>query len=120
MRQPNRAIERYNHSMPLIEELWDKFQKATHFTKIDLKDAFHHVEIGEESRELTTFMSDLGMLRYTRLAFGVSCAPELFQREMERILEEFREFCVGFLDDILIFGRNEMELLTRQTLIESY
>lgn len=118
MRQPNRAIERYNHSMPLIEELWDKFQGAQHFTKIDLKDAFHHVEIGEESRELTTFMSDLGMLRYTRLAFGVCCAPELFQREMERILEDFRDFCVVFMDDILVFGKNEVELLERQTLIE--
>lgn len=119
MRQPNRAIERYNHTMPLIEELWDKFQGATRFTKIDLKDAFHHIEIGEQSRELTTFMSDLGMLRYTRLAFGVSCAPELFQREMERILEEFREFCVVFLDDILVFGKSETELLQRQTLIEN-
>lgn len=92
MRQPNRAIERYNHAMPLIEELWDKFQGAKYFTKIYLKDAFFHIEIGERSRELTTFMSDLGMLRYTRLAFGVSCAPELFQREMESILESSEIF----------------------------
>lgn len=118
MRQPNRAIERYNHAMPLIEELWDKFQGARYFTKIDLKDAFHHIEIGEESRELTTFMSDLGMLRYTRLAFGVSCAPELFQREMERILENFRNCCVVFLDDILIFAKTEDELLQHQKLVE--
>lgn len=118
MRQPNRAIERYNHSMPLIEELWDKLQGATNFTKIDLKDAFHHLEIGEKSRELTTFMSDLGMLRFTRLAFGVSCATEIFQREMERILEDLRDFCVVFLDDILVFGKSEEELLQRQNLIE--
>lgn len=118
MRQPNRAIERYNHAMPLIEELWDKFQGAKYFTKIDLKDAFFHIEIGEKSRELTTFMSDLGMLRYTRLAFGVSCAPELFQREMERILEEFRDFCVVFLDDILVFAETEEELLRKQKLVE--
>lgn len=118
MRQPNRAIERYNHAMPLIEELWDKFQGAKYFTKIDLKDAFHHIEIGEESRELTTFMSDLGMLRYTRLAFGVSCAPELFQREMERVLQDFKECCVVFLDDILIFAETEKELLEKQEQIE--
>lgn len=118
MRQPNRAIDRFNHSMPLIEEIWDKFQGAKHFTKYDLKDAFHHLEIDEQSRELTTFMSDLGMLRYTRLAFGVSCAPELFQREMERVLQEFKEFCVIFLDDILVFADTEKSLLERQTLIE--
>lgn len=118
MRHPNRAIERYNHALPLIEELWDKFEGAKFFTKIDLKDAFHHFEIGEESRELTTFMSDLGMLRYTRLAFGVSCAPELFQREIERILQYCKDICVVFLDDILVFGKTEQELLQRQRLVE--
>lgn len=118
MRQANRAIERYNHAMPLIEELWDKFQGAKYFSKFDLKDAFHHFEISEESRELTTFMSDLGMLRYTRLAFGVSCAPELFQREIEKILQNFKDFCVVFLDDILVFAETEVELLQRQHLVE--
>lgn len=118
MRHPNKAIERYNHSMPLIEEMWDKLSEAKRFAKYDLKDAFHHIEIGEKSRELTTFMSDLGMLRYTRLAFGVSCAPELFQREMEKIFEDYRDFCVIFLDDILVFGNSEGEILLRQSLVE--
>lgn len=58
------------------------------------------------------------MLRYTRLAFGVSCAPELFQREIERILQDCRDVCVIFLDDILVFAKTEKELLQRQTLVE--
>lgn len=118
MRRANQAIERYNHSMPLIEELWDKLHGSKFFTKFDLKDAFHHIEIDDESRELTTFMTDMGMLRYTRLAFGVSCAPELFQREMERILHYFKDFCIVFLDDILVFAQTEEQLLQRQKLIE--
>lgn len=63
-------------------------------------------------------MSDLGMLRYTRLAFGVSCVPELFQREMERVLQNFRDCCVVFLEDILIFTRTEKDLLENQKLVE--
>lgn len=63
-------------------------------------------------------MSDLGMLRYTRLAFGVSCAPELFQCVMEEILQDCKDFCVIFLDDILIFANTEELLLSRQNLAE--
>lgn len=118
MRQPNKAIERQNHAMPLIDEMWDKLESAKFFTKIDLKDAFHHIEIDDESRELTTFMSDLGMLRFTRLAFGVSCAPELFQKEMERILYDCKDFCIVFLDDILVYATSEKELIERQKAVE--
>lgn len=119
MRKPNTAIERQNHAMPLIDEMWERLVVATHFTKIDLKDAFHHIEIDEDSRELTTFMSDMGLLRFTRLAFGVSCAPEAFQKEMERVLAECRDFCIIFLDDILIYGNCEKELKTRQCAVEA-
>lgn len=119
MRQPNRAIERQNHRMPLIEEIWDKLENATRFSRYDLKDAFHHIEIDEQSRELTTFMTDLGLLRFTRLAFGVSCAPELFQKEMEKILEECKDFCIIFLDDILVHGENEAQLIERQKAVEA-
>lgn len=83
MRQPNKPIERQNHPMPLIEEMWDKLGNAKGFTKNDFKDVFQHIEIDEESREVLTFMTDLGLLRFTRLTFGVTCAPELFQKIIE-------------------------------------
>lgn len=118
VRQPNKAIIRHNHAMPVIDEVWDKLQGARYFSKYDLKDAFHHIEIDEESRELTTFMSDIGMMRYTRLAFGISCAPEIFQMEMERVLDDCKDFCIIFLDDILTYAETKGELLTRQAKIE--
>lgn len=119
MRQPNKAIERQNHPMPLIEEMWDKLEKAKRFTKYDFKDAFHHVEIDEESREVLTFMTDLGLLRFTRLAFGVTCAPELFQKIIEDILADYKDFCIIFLDDILVYAEDEVQLIERQKLVEA-
>lgn len=48
------------------------------------------------------------MFRYKRLMFGISCAPELFQKIMEHILIKC-DGTVNFINDIIIFGCNEDE-----------
>lgn len=61
------------------------------------------VVISEKSREITTFITKKGLFRYTRLMFGINCAPEMFQKIMEQILNGC-DGCVVFIDDILIHG----------------
>ncbi|XP_043217322.1 uncharacterized protein LOC122379303 isoform X2 [Amphibalanus amphitrite] len=50
--------------------------------------------------------------RYRRLAFGVSSAVGIFQREMERLLAGVPGAFI-YLDDILLCGHDEDELLQR-------
>lgn len=66
------------------------------------------MEISERSREITTFITRKGLFRYTRLMFGISCAPELFQKTMERILSGC-DGCLNFIDDIIVFGKDRKE-----------
>ncbi|XP_062542479.1 uncharacterized protein K02A2.6-like [Armigeres subalbatus] len=103
MRAPNKAIKREYFRLPLIDEMKVKLHGARFFTKLDLSDAFYHLELSEESRELTTFLAENGMFRFTRLMFGVNCAPEVFQREMSRILKDVENKIV-YIDDILLFA----------------
>lgn len=113
MRGPNRAIMRQFHAMPRVEEIKVKLSGAEVFTKLDLTSAFHHVRLSHRSRELTTFMGPDGMYRFTRLVFGVNCAPEIFQRVMEDVLNGISNVVV-YIDDILIFAADE-ETLERTT-----
>lgn len=106
MRRANQAIQRLNHPLPVFDDLITKFRNAKYFTSLDIKQAFHQVEITEESRDVTTFITNWGLYRYKRLLFGVNCAPELFQNLMESILVGCRNTVV-FIDDILIFGDTE-------------
>lgn len=117
MRGPNRAIRRQFHAMPRVEEIQVRLSGARLFTKLDLTSAFHHVKLSQRSRELTTFMGPDGMYRFTRLVFGVNCAPEIFQRVMEDVLVDISNVVV-YIDDILIFAGEEQELkyLTAQVL----
>lgn len=109
MRGPNKAIQRQFHQMPRIDEMKTKLNGAKIFTKLDLSSAFHHVMISEKSRELTTFMAPNGMFRFKRLVFGVNCAPEIFQRLMEAILEGISNVII-YIDDILIFASDLAQL----------
>ena len=70
MRRANEAIIRERHPIPTIEEVLYDLNGSTVFSKLDLKWGFHQVELEEESREITTFVTHRGLCRYKRLMFG--------------------------------------------------
>ncbi|XP_058828562.1 uncharacterized protein K02A2.6-like [Topomyia yanbarensis] len=109
MRAPNKAIKREYFRLPLIQEMKTKLHGAKFFSKLDLTSAFYHLELSKESRDLTTFLAENGMYRFIRLMFGVNCAPEVFQREMSRILENVENVII-YIDDILVFGKTLEDL----------
>lgn len=111
-REVNKAIIREPYPMPSLEKIWTDIPSGDgnlFFTKLDLKDAYFHIELHEDVRHVTTFMTANGLMRFKRLPFGLSCAPELFQRIMERILIKCGNVIV-YLDDILLFARTLEEL----------
>ncbi|XP_058057020.1 uncharacterized protein K02A2.6-like isoform X2 [Anopheles bellator] len=111
-REVNKAIVREPYPMPSLERIWANIPNgsgALWFSKIDLKDAYFHVELCEKVRHLTTFMTANGLMRYRRLPFGLSCAPEVFQHAMERIFANCRNTLV-YLDDLLIHASSKEDL----------
>ncbi|XP_049874146.1 uncharacterized protein K02A2.6-like isoform X1 [Pectinophora gossypiella] len=108
MRCANKAIMRENHPLPTMTQLLPKLKKARIFSKLDIREAFHQVEISEDCRDITTFITSKGLFRYKRLMFGISCAPEHFQKILERMLLPC-EGVINFIDDIVVFGSNEEE-----------
>lgn len=108
MRRANEAIRRENYPIPTFDSFMTKLKNAKHFSRLDLKDAYHQLELDADSRHITTFITHKGLFRYVRLMFGVSSAPEIFQKIMEMILAGC-ENCANFLDEIIIFGSTENE-----------
>lgn len=76
MRMANEAIERERYQIPTIEEVLQELNGSAVFSKLDLKWDFHQVELDEEFRKITTFISHMGIIRYKRLIFGINSAPE--------------------------------------------
>ena len=80
------------------------------FTKLDLSQAYQQLELDEESRELLTINTHMGLYRPKRLQFGVHSATGIFQREMDNRLRRI-PFVKVRVDDILVSGRNDKEHL---------
>nr|XP_022296799.1 uncharacterized protein K02A2.6-like [Crassostrea virginica] len=99
----NQALKRNHYPTPLIEDILPDLGKARIFSVVDARDGFWHVVMDEKSSYLTTFSTPWGRYRWMRMPFGISPAPEEFQRRMEEALEGL-DGIKPIHDDILIYG----------------
>ena len=82
----NRAIQREHYPLPTIEEIATRLHKAKLFTILDVQSGFWHVKLDEPSSFLTTFNTPFGRYLWKRMPFGISSAPEVFQRKMHELI----------------------------------
>ena len=108
----NQEAKPDSHPLPKIDDMFTALTGGKVFTKLDLAHAYQQIPLGDASKKLVTINTQKGLFEYTRLPFGVSAAPAIFQRTMEGILRGIPQVCV-YLDDILVTGRTEEEHLQR-------
>ena len=110
MRKVNEAILRTRYPIPTLDDAIEKIAEAGSkiFSKVDLNQGYHQIELDEESRDLTTFACSKGIFRYLRLVFGVSSALEHFQFRISQLFLGEKGIVVIY-DDILIHGANQEE-----------
>ena len=64
MRQPNKAIIRERHIAPTIDDTQINLNGSAVFSKLDLRQAYHQLELTSESRYITTFTTHI-YINYT-------------------------------------------------------
>ncbi|XP_043246354.1 uncharacterized protein K02A2.6-like isoform X1 [Amphibalanus amphitrite] len=92
-------MDRY--PLPKTEDMLSSLSGKNIFSKLDLAQAYNQLVVHEESREILTINTSRGLLRYSRIPFGVNVASGVFQREMEKLLAGIPGVVV-FLDDVLL------------------
>lgn len=106
--QLNKVVLRERHILPTVEQVLGLLGDATVFSKLDETASFHEVKLSADSQELTTFITPFGRYCFCRLPFGITSAPEYFQKQKARILEG-QEGVANMMEDILVFGRTREE-----------
>ena len=108
MRKANEAVVRERHPIPTVDDILYQLNGSTVFSKLDLKWGFHQIELEQQSRTITTFITHKGLYRYKRLMFGICSAPELYQYTIQQALASC-EGAYNIHDDIIIHGRTVEE-----------
>ena len=82
------------------------------FSKIDLRSGDHQLKIRPSDIEKTAFTTRYGLYEYTVMSFGLTNAPAYFMYLMNKVFMEYLDkFVVMFIDDILVYSKNEEEHL---------
>ncbi|XP_043063528.1 uncharacterized protein K02A2.6-like [Drosophila ficusphila] len=108
----NRAVQPHCHQIPAINTLLASIEGGSIFAKIDLAQAYQQLVVDENTALMQTITTHKGAFKVTRLQFGISSAPGIFQSCIERILQNISGV-LPYFDDIVIMGKSEEELASR-------
>ena len=106
----NPALEVDQHPIPKPEDIFASLAGGELFTTLDLYQAYQQLLLDEESSELVTLNTHLGLYCYSQLPFGVASAPAIFQGTMDQLLNGLTGVRF-YLDDIIITGKSTEEHL---------
>ena len=103
-RELNKKVERNHFPLPVIEDMIIKLKSMKYFSSLDLKNGFYHVDISEESKKYTSFVSEEGQFDFNKLTFGFANSPSEFARYVWKVLGNVMRTkrVVVYMDDILV------------------
>ena len=101
----NEAVKRERYILPTMDDILHKLSGASVFSKLDATSGFWQLPLDPETAKLTTFITPSGRFYYKRLPFGISSAPEIFQRTVEEILAGVPNV-ICYFDDILVYSED--------------
>ena len=107
----NDQLEDHRHPLPLPEELMQKLGGGFGYSKVDLADAYHQIQLSPESQRRLALSTHRGVLLQQRLPFGIKSAPGYFQEIMENLTSDLPGVAV-FQDDMLVSGKDAKEHLS--------
>ena len=106
----DKGIKKTMHTIPTLRELETRLNGTKFFSHLDMKDGYMQLELAEESRKQTTFVTCRRLKHVKRLHFGVNSAVtvEIFNEEVCKVVS-LEPNAISIYDDVLVFGDTQEE-----------
>jgi hypothetical protein len=106
----NAVTIKNKYPLPRIDVLFNQLVRAKVFSKIDLRSGYHQIKIRASEISKTTFSTRYGLYKFLVMSFGLTNALAYFMYLMNYVfMPELDKFVVVFIDDILVYSKNEEE-----------
>jgi hypothetical protein len=106
----NEVTVKNKYPLPWIDDLFYQLYGVCVFSKIDLHSDYHQLMIQESDIPKIMFITRYGLYEYMVMSFGLTNAPAYFMYLMNKLFMEYWDkFVVVFIDDILVYSKNEEE-----------
>lgn len=102
-RHLSKLTQRDNFPLPIVDEQIEFLRDKKYFTKLDLKDAFHHVTLDDDSVKYMSFVTPMGQYEYLKMPFGLKNSPAMFSRYVTTAFRELLDQAkiAIYIDDII-------------------
>jgi hypothetical protein len=106
----NEMTIKNKYPVPWIDLLFDQLTGARIFSKFDPRLGYHQIRIRLEDIPKTAFTTRYGLFEYLVMSFGLTNALAHLKYLINSVfMPELDKFVVVFIDDILIYSKNEEE-----------
>ena len=107
-RELNKVTIKNKYPLPRIDDLFDQLTGAKVFSKLDIRSGYHQLKVKDILK--TAFRTRYGQYEFLVIPFRVTNAVAIFMNLMNWVSSPFIDkFVVIFIDDILIYSKNEEE-----------
>ena len=105
-RKLNAITKKDAYPLPRIEDLMQAFGGSKLFSTLDMASGYWQIPVDEKDIEKTAFITPFGLYEFTVMPFGLSTAPETYQRMIDRLIAGLKfRICQAYLDDIIIYSK---------------